>query len=310
MRPMRPERRTNPAPMPQAPKPRRDPAPSRLAYKAERLWLKPFVRRFCKLWLPVLCAFGLAAGWIAQADNRRLVTDLITDARHQIEARPEFQVNLIGIEGASPELTQEIRTVLGIDLPISSFDLPLERLRDRIEGLPAVASASLRVRSGGFLAVDITERQPSYIWMTRGGAVLIDADGVFVAALSDRPGTPGLPQIAGEGAHQHTHEAAELFHMAAPLGSDLIGLVRVGERRWDLVLEGDRRILLPADDAAAALSRVMDMAREDRLFERDVLAVDMRLPERPVLRLSDHAMEVLRQGRTPEVGLDLEGDQG
>lgn len=307
---MRPLRSDRPAVSAPAASPR-DPAPSRLAYKAERLWLKPRFRRFCLIWAPVLLVVLSAGLWLGQADNRRLITDRITELRHQIEARPEFQVTLVGIDGASPELAQEIRIVLGIDLPISSFDLPLDRLRDRIEGLPAVASADLRIRSGGFLEVDIVERQPSFIWMTRGGAVLIDAEGVFVAALSDRPGSPGLPQIAGEGAHLETAEAATLFAIAEPLGADLIGLVRMGERRWDLHLTQDRRILLPSENAAAALSRVMRMAEEDRLFERDVLAVDMRLPDRPALQLSDHAMDVLRDGRQARPSLaEIEGDRG
>ncbi|MEL6531991.1 MAG: cell division protein FtsQ/DivIB [Pseudomonadota bacterium] len=276
---------------------RRDPAPSRLAYRAERLWLKPRLRRFCKLWLPTLFVLGSAGLWLAQPETRRLISDQITSLRHDIEARPEFQVTLIGIEGASADLAQEIRVVLGIDLPISSFDLPLEDLRARIEGLPAVATAELRVERGGFLAVDIVERQPSFVWMTRGGPVLIDAGGVFVAALSDRPETPPLPQVAGEGVHLAIDEAARLFAIAAPLGQDLLGLVRVGERRWDLVLSGERRILLPETGAPAALARVMRRAEAERLFERDVVAVDMRLPDRPVLRLSQPAIEALRAAR-------------
>ncbi|MEO0664079.1 MAG: cell division protein FtsQ/DivIB, partial [Planctomycetota bacterium] len=106
-----------------------------------------------------------------------------------------------------------------------------------------------------------------------------------------------LPQVAGEGVHLAIDEAARLFAIAAPLGQDLLGLVRVGERRWDLVLSGERRILLPETGAPAALARVMRRAQAERLFERDVVAVDMRLPDRPVLRLSQPAIEALRAAR-------------
>ncbi|MBF9034512.1 cell division protein FtsQ [Rhodobacterales bacterium HKCCE2091] len=259
------------------------------------MWLVPRFRRLCRVGLPVFAVFMAAGFWFSDPANMRRITDTVGEIRREIESRPEFQVNVVGIEGASPALADEIRVVLGIDLPVSSFELDLDMLRARISGLPGVAGAELRIRGSGYLAVLIEERQPAMVWQTRGGAVLIDETGTFVAALSDRPDTPPLPQIAGEGADLAAAEAIELFEAASPLGDRLRGLVRVGERRWDVVLTDGRRILLPAHGARAELDRLIALDDLQDLLARDVVRVDMRNPERLTLQLTPHALEEMRR---------------
>ncbi|MEM9756680.1 MAG: cell division protein FtsQ/DivIB [Pseudomonadota bacterium] len=291
------------------PAPRRpDPAPSRWAYRMERLWLRPRVRLFCRRGLPLLAVTGLVALWASDPQNVRAVTDTAAEIRRSIEMRPEFQVDVIGIDGASPELADEIRIVMGVRLPVSSFDLDLDALRARLERLPGVASAELRLRGGGYLSVEITERAPALIWQTRAGPVLIDETGAFVAALRHRPGIPALPQIAGEGADLATDEALALFEAAAPLGDRVRGLVRMGERRWDLVLTDDRRIQLPAHGAEAALDRVIALEMSDDILSADILRIDLRNPDRMTVQLTPYAQALLRAARSPAPGPLAEED--
>lgn len=304
MRPLIAKR--GPAPRP---KPKKDPAPSRLAYRAERLWLRPAFRRFCRVGLPFAVVLGAALIWVSEPRNQRMITDWGGEVWRSIEARPEFQVDVIGIEGTSPALADEIRIVLGVDLPTSSFDLNLDMLQGRIEALPGVARADLRIRTGGYLAVTITEREPALVWQTRGGAVLVDENGIFVSALQDRPGTAGLPQIAGEGADMAAGEALVLLASARALQVPVQGLVRMGERRWDVVLADDRRILLPSHGAADALDLLIAMNAAQDILDKDIQRIDMRNPDRLSLQLSPAALAQLRQMR----GFETQGagdDQG
>ncbi|MBF9031877.1 FtsQ-type POTRA domain-containing protein [Rhodobacterales bacterium HKCCE3408] len=275
----------------------RDPAPSRWAYRMERLWLTPVFRRLCRVGIPAAIVFGAIGIWASDEENLRAVTDQIAEIRREIEMRPEFQVEVIGIEGASHALADEIRLVLGVDLPVSSFDLDLDMLRNRILGLSAVREADLRIRGGGYLSVEVVERQPALVWQTRGGPVLIDETGTFVAALSDRPGAPSLPQIAGEGADIAAAEALELLAASEPIADRIRGLVRMGERRWDIVLTDDRRILLPAHAPHEALDRLLALHDAQDILNRDVLRVDMRNPDRLSVQLSPAAQAELRRIR-------------
>ncbi|MEM6933631.1 MAG: cell division protein FtsQ/DivIB, partial [Pseudomonadota bacterium] len=73
-------------------------------------------------------------------------------------------------------------------------------------------------------------------------------------------------------------------------------LVRVGERRWDLVLDRDLRVLLPEKEPSGAVARIMALhLGEDQLLERDLQIIDMRIPNRPVLRMPERAVETWRR---------------
>jgi cell division protein FtsQ len=67
------------------------------------------------------------------------------------------------------------------------------------------------------------------------------------------------------------------------------GLVRVGERRWDLVLDREQRILLPERGAVQALERVIALENAEEVLTRDVMRVDLRLAQRPTVRMSESA---------------------
>ncbi|MEL7012249.1 MAG: cell division protein FtsQ/DivIB [Pseudomonadota bacterium] len=270
-----------------------DPAPSRWSYKVQRWWLTPALRKALRLGLPVLLVLGGVLALVGQADQRAAISASIQDIRRQIETRPEFMVNLLSIEGASAAVETEIRELFPNDLPASSFDVDLSAMRDLIAGLPAVAEVSVRLRQGGVLVVEVTERKPVAIWRTRSGLFLLDAEGVALASLAQRQDRPDLPVVAGEGADTAVAEALLLLRATSPIAERVRGLVRVGERRWDVVLDRGQRLLLPEDRPVRALERVIVLSELQDLLERDLSVVDMRLPSRPTIRLSEHAMSEL-----------------
>ncbi len=275
----------------------RDPAPSRWAYRVQRLWLTPVFRSLLRVGIPAFLIVGAIGLYVSDPANIRRLQDSVSDLRRSIEDRPEFRVNLMSVEGASPVLAEEIRSTLAMDFPVSSFDLDLPALRRRIEEIRAVDTADVRVRSGGELRIQITERTPAMIWQAREGLWVIDAEGERVAPLLARPRLTYLPVVSGDGANEAAAEAVALLDVAAPLGERLRGLVRVGERRWDVVLTDGPRILLPAEAPVPALERVLALQDAQELLDRDVLRVDMRDSDRTVLQLSPQALAELRRMR-------------
>lgn len=275
----------------------RDPAPSRWAYRVQRLWLTPVFRSLLRVGLPAFVIVGALGFYVSDPANIRHLQDGVSDLRRSIEDRPEFRVNLMSVNGASPVLAEEIRSTLAMDFPVSSFDIDMPALRQRIEDIRAVERAEVRVRSGGELSINITERSPAMIWQAREGLWVIDAGGERVAPLMARPRLTYLPVISGDGANEAAAEAMALLAVAEPLGERLRGLVRMGERRWDVVLENGPRILLPADNPVPALERVLALDDAQELLERDVLRVDMRDGDRTVLQLSPQALAELRRMR-------------
>jgi len=282
----------------------RDPAPSRLAYRVQRWLLTPLFRKALLWGLPVAILAASGAAYVSDEARREAIAAGFAELRRSVEERPEFMVRLMAIDGASDEVAEDIREIVPVDFPLSSFDLDLPAIREQVQTLDAVARAEVRIRAGGVLQVDIAERIPALVWRSRNGLELIDAEGRRVAALNERMARADLPLVAGPGGDVAAAEALELLATAEPVRDRLRGLLRVGERRWDVVLDRDQRILLPEQGAVSALEQVLALDEARDLLERDVLVVDMRLPHRPTLRLADHAVEELRRIRSISFGAD------
>lgn len=271
--------------------PPRDPAPSRWKYRLQRWMLTPGIRLGLRVGVPFIVVGLAASAFLANEQRRDALNMFIADLRSSIQERPEFMVSIMAIDGASSNTSEDIREVVPVDFPISSFDLDLEVIRDQIVGLDPVKSAGVRIRPGGVLQIDVVERVPVVVWRTWDGVEILDETGAHVDDLPNRKTRADLPLIAGKGADGHVQEALALFAAARPLGKRLRGLIRIGERRWDMILDREQRILLPPDDPVRALERVLVLDEVQDLLERDVTVVDLRLQERPTIRMSETAVE-------------------
>lgn len=273
----------------------RDPAPSRFGYRLQRLMLTPGFRGTVRIGVPLLLIAAIAGSWYSKPENRDLLSDTIAEARRDFEERPQFMVRGARIEGGDATVTAAVEAFLPTSFPLSSFDLDLDQMRTEIEALDPVKSASLRVGQSGLLEIDLAPRIPVAVW--RDGTVLrlIDAEGIISGRIGARAERLDLPLIAGDGAEENIGEALAIFATVGPLLDRVRGLVRMGERRWDLVLDRDQRILLPSDDAVGALDRVLALDAAQDLLGRDIAVVDMRNATRPTIRMNEDAAIALRR---------------
>lgn len=271
-----------------------DPAPSRWSYKLLRLMLSPFLRRLVFFGIPIFfLAFVVAINFSNEA-RRDHLRAIYNEIYMSIIDRPEFMVTLMSIHGASDSLVQDIREVVPLDFPVSSFILDLDHMQRVISGLNPVKDVNLRVRSGGVLEVNITERTPTFLWRRDKSLALLDETGKYIKSIVSRLDYPTLPLLAGEGADARTKQAEELFRAAEPLQERMRGLVFIGYRRWNIVLDRGQTLMLPERAPVAALERIIFMDKANELLSRDVIAVDFRLKNRPTLHLSEGAMGELK----------------
>ncbi len=73
--------------------------------------------------------------------------------------------------------------------------------------------------------------------------------------------------------------------------------VRVGGRRWNLRLKGDIDVRLPEDDAAGAWTRLAEYEKTHQVLERDVRILDLRLPDRLIIRKPPRPMKPVKGKR-------------
>lgn len=275
-----------------------DPAPSRLGYRFQRLMLTPGFRGTVRVGVPLLLIGAIAGSWYSKPENRLELAATIADTKQGFQERPQFMVQRMDLTGADIGAMTQVAALLPKNFPVSSFDLDLERMRTDIEALAPIKSASVRIGQSGALEVRVTPRVPVALW--RDGVILrlIDADGVRSGVIATRANRLDLPLIAGDGAEANIAEALALFDAAGPLLERVRGLVRMGERRWDMVLDRDQRILLPAENPVRALDRVIALNDAQDMLERDVAVVDMRNENRPTLRMNEDAAAAFRRVNT------------
>lgn len=286
---------------------RRDPAPSRLFYRLQRIWLTPLYRRLIGFGLPLA---ALAAGghmlW-SDPDVQAQITASLIRARESVERRPEFQVQFMRLQDVPDDLAVQVRQAADIKLPVSSFRLDLDDVKHRIEAIDAVKQASLYLRAGGVLEVVIEPRVPVVIWRGEKRLEMLDAGGTLAGYIDHRADRPDLPLIAGQGVGPHIAEALEIIDAAAPIADRMRGLVRIGDRRWDIVLDRGQRVMLPEKDAVRSVEHVMAMQMTQDVLSRDISVMDMRDFRRPILRLTEAALEErrLRQAIAKDVDHNL-----
>jgi cell division protein FtsQ len=271
------------------------PASSPLRYRLSRLWRRRSVRRALTVQAPALAFAGVAALLASDPAVHAMVAERAGAVRAALTARPEFAIRRIVVDDAGPMVEAEIRAVLGDALGASSIDLDVGALRRRIESLGWVESARVALDAREELRVAVTERVAAAVWRRDGEPHLIDAHGAEIAPAFSRADHPELPLVAGKGAAEAVAEALALHRAAGPLALRIRGFVRVGERRWDVVLAEGKTLMLPEADPLAALEAALAMQAREAVFERDAAALDLRLPDRPTLRLTPRGVETLAE---------------
>lgn len=234
---------------------------------------------------------ALAAGtWVWMSGRAQAAAVDAGQATVRVAAEAGVRLRQVSVEGR--EHTRGSEILAALDLPQGSPLLALDpqAARDRLESLPWVKEASVERRFPDLVHVRLTERMPIAVWDQGDGAfALVDADGVVI---TDAIGPfAHLPVISGRKAPQ---AAAELFTMLAgepALAERLKAAVRIGQRRWNLwfhkVGTGGVEVRLPETEAAGALTRLAGLEAEKGLLQRAVKLIDMRLPDRLVVRLAD-----------------------
>lgn len=193
--------------------------------------------------------------------------------------------------------TSEIDVLGQLDLgdypSLVTFDV--DAARGRIESMPWVKEARIKKLYPDTLQIAITERSPYAIWQHAGGIVsLIDKDGkVIIDDVGERYSR--LPFVVGDGAESRVAEYADLVNGVPELKDRIHAGVLISNRRWNVVLDNGVELLLPEKDPGSALVAVAALDTQSKLLSRDIAAVDLRSPDRLLVRLSETGEKVRQQ---------------
>lgn len=271
-----------------------DPAPSRIAYRIMRLMLIPRLRLIFTLGFPSLLIFCATLGLFININVWENISAIKKDLKLAFVERPEFMIKVASIDGSSDELANEIREILPLDFPVSYFDLDIKYLHKVVNEIPAVASAAIKISVGGVLQINVTEKSPAFMWRKDNVMSVIDETGSFIRIANSRVDYPKLPLVVGEAANLVVSEISSLMQANEYFKDHVRAFIRVGERRWDLILENNVRIMLPQREFLAAFDRLMLMNEAGSLLSGRLSNIDMRLVVRPTVRVDTVSVDPLR----------------
>lgn len=209
-------------------------------------------------------------------------------ARDQVANAVGLRIDAVSISGSKEVSREEILTTAGVTGHASLLFLDAAAARGRLLSNPWIADAAVLKLYPDRLQISITERQAFALWQKDGRVSVIAADGtVLEPYIEDR--YLGLPLVVGRGAELQAKDFFTILNRFADIRSSARASVLVAERRWDLWLKNGVEIRLPESKVEQALELLSKLDREKQLLSRDIVAVDLRLPDRVSVRLSDEA---------------------
>jgi cell division protein FtsQ len=235
-----------------------------------------------------LILLGSAGFGIVKGGHLEQLTSALSDTRNAIANSAGFRITTVVINGRKQLSHDEVLGVGGVNGRSSLLFLDAATVRDKLKANPWIAEATVLKLYPGQLQIDIAERSAFALWQQDGRLSVISDDGAVLEPYVSRRFLL-LPLVVGKGAETRARDFLALLARYPQVRSATKAAVFVGERRWNLRLKDGLDIRLPENDVGNALASLSKLDKDDRLFSRDIVAIDMRLPDRLTVQLSEDA---------------------
>ncbi|HXN66239.1 MAG TPA: FtsQ-type POTRA domain-containing protein [Bradyrhizobium sp.] len=250
--------------------------------------IERYVPRRAGIAATVLILLGSAGFGVVKGGHLDNLTSALSDTRNAIANSAGFRIISVAINGRKQLTQDEVLASGGVNGRSSLLFLDAAAVRDKLKANPWIAEATVLKLYPGQLQIDIVERSAFALWQQDGRLSVIADDGAVLEPYVARRFI-SLPLVVGKGAETRARDFLALLARYPQVSSVTKAAIFVGERRWNLRLKDGLDVKLPENDVGNALASLSKLDREERLFSRDIVAVDMRLPDRLTVQLSDDA---------------------
>lgn len=235
----------------------------------------------------VILLGSLAIG-VVRGGHLENMIEAFRDARDAVANTAGFRIAHVAITGRKHLSQDEILAIGGVTGRRSLLFLDAADVRDKLKAAPWIADATVLKFYPDSIQIDVVERAPFALWQHDGSVSVISEKGAVL-----QPYTPGpfrsLPLVVGRGAESRAKDFLDQLAQHPNIRQQVKAIVYVGERRWNLRLADGIDVRLPEKDVDAALATLARLDKNENLFSRDITAIDLRLPDRLTVRLSEDA---------------------
>ncbi|MFN5672706.1 cell division protein FtsQ/DivIB [Bradyrhizobium sp.] len=232
--------------------------------------------------------FGSVGFGIVRGGHVEEFTTALSDTRNALANSAGFRITTVGINGRKQLSQDEVLAIGGVNGRSSLLFLDADTVRAKLKANPWIADATILKLYPGRLQIDIVERTAFALWQQNGRLSVIASDGAVLEPYVTRRFL-NLPLVVGKGADTRAQDFLALLDRYPQVRAVTKAAIFVGERRWNLRLKDGLDVRLPENDVGNALAALSKLDKDDKLFSRDIVAVDMRLPDRLIVQLSEEA---------------------
>ncbi len=236
----------------------------------------------------VLLLLGSTGFGVVKGGHLADFTAALSDTRNAIANSAGFRITAVAINGRKQLTQDEVLAIGGVNGRSSLLFLDAATVRDKLKANPWIGEATVLKLYPGQIQIDIVERTAFALWQNDGRLAVIADDGAVLEPYLSRRFI-SLPLVVGKGADTRARDFLALLDRYPQVKSQTKAAILVGERRWNLRLKDGLDIRLPEHDVGNALAALSKFDKEDRLFSRDIVAIDMRLQDRLTVQLSEDA---------------------
>lgn len=263
--------------------PEREPSTNKIVIFIER-----YVPRRVGIAATLLILAGSVGFGVVKGEHVDEVVAAFQDTRNAAANAAGFRISSVILNGRKQLTQDEILAIGGINGRSSLLFVDAAAVRDRLKANSWIADANVLKLYPDRLQIDVTERTAFALWQEEGKLAVIADDGAVLENYVPSRFVK-LPLVVGKGADAAAKDFIALLDRYPQVRAVTKAAIYVGERRWNLRLNDNLDVRLPENDVGNALALLSKLDREDRLFSRDIAAIDMRLPDRLTVRLSEDA---------------------
>jgi len=231
-----------------------------------------------------ILAVILAGGYFYTSEENR--TQMLASA----SSIAGFKADRLVVEGNVNLDPAEIQELLGKELGKTMFEFDVTDARKKVNTINWVRESSVRKAFPDTIIINVKEFEPFALWKVEDAVNLISVDGNIIGRAAQRHML--LPQVVGVGANKKAAEILKVIQIFPELAERSEAFVRVGKRRWNVIMKSGLRVMLPENAWRESLENLNAMQVERKILDREIVQVDMRLPDRLIVKLKHEDAEV------------------
>ena len=268
-----------------------DPAPSRLAYKINRL--------LYRFWFKLLLMIVFLASSVLLAkkvvyqnvDLNAEIRFLTEESSSLYKGLTELSISKISVKGAKEPLKKEI-IILVKNAATEGFSaLKAQALREKIQEINKVEKAFVKLSTDGSVNVEVIQRKEAVVFFNNHLYEVLDSNGVILSLNKHYQGLSSLPLLVGKDGQKNINELLSLINEIGSFQSEVLYYEWVGERRWNIHMKNDLVFKLPENNLNKGLEVMRMFLNETDTLLKPIVSVDLRNIDKPIIKLREASPE-------------------